>query len=32
MKGKPYIHVVSEGKKAKAIYLVRQINDRDRFG
>ncbi len=32
MKGKPYIHVVSEGNKAKAIYLVRQINDRDRFG
>jgi len=32
MKGKPYIHVVSENKKAKAIYLVRQINDRDNFG
>ena len=32
MKGKPYIYVVSEDKKAKAIYLVRQINDRDHFG
>ncbi|HEX2945024.1 MAG TPA: sensor histidine kinase [Clostridia bacterium] len=32
MKGKPYIHVVSENKKAKAVYLVRQINDRDHFG
>jgi two-component system sensor histidine kinase YesM len=32
MGGKPYIYIVSENKKAKAIYLARQINDRDRFG
>lgn len=31
MGGKPYIYIVSENKKAKAIYLARQINDRDRF-
>ena len=31
MKGKPYVHTVSENKKVKAIYLVRQINDRDDF-
>lgn len=32
MGGKPYIYIVSEDRKAKAIYLARQINDRDRFG
>ena len=30
-KGKPILHLVSENKKVKDIYLVRQINDRDRF-
>jgi two-component system sensor histidine kinase YesM len=30
-KGKPYLHIVSEMKKAKDIYLVRQINNRDTF-
>lgn len=30
-KGKPYLHIVSEKKMAKDIYLVRQINDRDTF-
>lgn len=30
-KGKPTIHVVSENKRVKNIYLVRQINDRDSF-
>lgn len=29
--GKPYLHIVSENKKVKDIYLVRQINDRDNF-
>ena len=30
-KGKPYLHIVSEDRKVSDIYLVRQINDRDKF-
>lgn len=30
-KGKPFLYLVSEGKKVNDIYLVRQIIDRDRF-
>lgn len=30
-KGKPFIFLVSEDKKVKDIYMVRQINDRDNF-
>ena len=31
LKGKPCLYVASEGRKVKDIYMVRQINDRDRF-
>ncbi len=31
LKGKPCLYVVSEDRRVKDIYMVRQINDRDRF-
>ena len=30
-KGKPFLHIVSDGKRVQNIYLVRQFNDRDTF-
>lgn len=31
LKGKPCLYVVSDDRKVKDIYMIRQINDRDRF-